>query len=644
MGRTLEGGTLWSYRTMILSLVSTSLLLSVTGIVDAQCHDGIGEESGSDRLANVRQLRENSVKRASMFKKYDFIIVGASPSGCLLANRLSEVADWSVLLIEAGEIENLFVQIPIFSAFLQSTSYNWGFLAEPQNYSCWGMKDQRCSYPRGKGLGGSTLINYMMYVRGNKYDYDQWASSGNPGWSYDEILPYFKKSEKSYLPETSNYHGQNGNLDVRHLPYRTRLAQLFVNSWQELGLDAVDYNGESQIGVSYVQSNVRNGRRLTAYTAFLEPIQDRPNLHILTNARATKILIDPHSKAAYGVEFLRDRTRYAVYSEKEILMTAGALQTPQLLMLSGVGPREHLQELGIPVIKSLPVGQTLYDHVYFTGLAFVTNTTNLSLHGDNVITLEAFLRFLQGRGPMTVTGGVEALAFIRNVTENGKTPVSLPNLEYIVTGGSQAADRGSGIRSGFRLTDNTYNIYKPLETNERDALTVNIVLLHPKSRGYMRLKSCNPLHWPRFYSNMLKEDEDVETILRGIRAAMPLVQTKVARRFNTKLYDVPLPNCAAHRFGTDDYWRCAIRTQTTSIHHQMTTCKMGPVTDSEAVVSSELRVYGIERLRVGDVGIIPYPTSGHPAATAYMIGEKLSDMVKRTWLGRNAPTAGGGTR
>uniref|UniRef100_A0AAG5CRQ2 Glucose-methanol-choline oxidoreductase N-terminal domain-containing protein n=1 Tax=Anopheles atroparvus TaxID=41427 RepID=A0AAG5CRQ2_ANOAO len=581
--------------------------------------------------------------RASVLKQYDFVIVGASPSGCLLANRLSEVPEWNVLLIEAGERENMFVRVPIFSAYLQATSYNWGYLAEPQNYSCWGMKDQRCSYPRGKGLGGSTLINYMMYVRGNRYDYDQWAAAGNDGWSYDEILPYFIRSEKSYLGETaSDYHGTGGNLDVRHLPYRTRLAQLFVDSWKELGLDVVDYNGESQIGVSYIQSNVRGGRRLTAYTAFLEPILDRPNLHILTEARATKALIDPVSRRAYAVEFVRDRTRYTVYAEKEVLLTAGALQTPQLLMLSGVGPRVHLEELGLPVIQDLPVGQTLYDHVYFTGLAFVTNTTKLSLHGDNVLTIDAFLSFLQGQGPMTVTGGVEAVAFIRNTSSSTATatPTTVPNIEYIFSGGSLAADSGSGIRSGFRLTDNIYSIYKPLEANERDVMTVNVVLLHPRSKGYMRLKSCNPLHWPRFYSNSLQDPADVETILRGIRSAMPLLGTRAARSFGTKLYDLPLPNCAHHPFGSDDYWRCAIRTQTTSIHHQMATCKMGPAGDPEAVVSSTLKVHGIERLRVADVGVIPYPTSGHPAATAYMIGEKLADLIREEWLSKD----GGGGR
>uniref|UniRef100_A0A182N4F9 Glucose-methanol-choline oxidoreductase N-terminal domain-containing protein n=1 Tax=Anopheles dirus TaxID=7168 RepID=A0A182N4F9_9DIPT len=619
------------------------LCLAVVGAL-SQCAEPGGY--GEDGPGNIRSLQEHSVKRATMLKKYDFVIVGASPSGCLLANRLSEVRDWNVLLIEAGEQENLFVQVPIFSAYLQSTSYNWGYLAEPQNYSCWGMKDQRCGYPRGKGLGGSTLINYMMYVRGNKYDYDQWAAAGNEGWSFDEVLPYFLKSEKSYLREQSKYHGTGGNLDVRYLPYRTRLAKLFVSAWRELGLESLDYNGDSQIGVSYVQSNVRNGRRLTAYTAFLEPIQDRPNLHILTNARATRVLIDPASRQAYGVEFLKDRSRFVVYADKEILLTAGALQTPQLLMLSGVGPQAHLRELGIPVVKDLPVGQTLYDHVYFTGLAFVTNTTNLSLHGDNVITLDAFLEFLQGQGPMTVTGGVEAVAFIRNTTTGAgdvpATPTTLPNIEYILTGGSQAADHGSGIRSGFRLTDSIYSIYKPLEANERDAMTVNIVLLHPKSKGYLRLKSCNPLHWPRFYSNMLQEPEDVETILRGIRSALPLMDTRAARRYSATLYDVPLPNCASFRFGTDDYWRCAIRTQTTSIHHQIATCKMGTASDPAAVVSGVLKVHGVGRLRVADVGIIPYPTSGHPTATAYMIGEKLSDLIKREWLAQNGPTASGG--
>ncbi|XP_055644502.1 glucose dehydrogenase [FAD, quinone]-like [Toxorhynchites rutilus septentrionalis] len=570
--------------------------------------------------------RKDSVK--NMLNQYDFVIIGASPSGCVLANRLSENPEWKVLLLEAGEHENIFVKIPVFAAYLQSTSYNWGYVAERQNYSCWGMKDQRCALPRGKGLGGSTLINYMMYVRGNRDDFNRWADAGNPGWAYRDVLPYFKKSEKSFLNISNDYHGSNGLLDVRFAPYQTKMSHIFVNSLQELGMPLVDYNGENQLGVSHLHSNLRGGKRLSASAAFLEPVFHRANLHILTNARVTKVLINHDTKTAYGAEFVRDKKRYVVKAKKEVILAAGGLQSPQLLMLSGVGPAEHLREIGIPVIKNLPVGRAFYDHLYYTGLVFSTNTRDFTLHLDRTVSLPELAKYLKGGGEMTIPGGVEAVGFIN--TRN-RSQDAVPDIELIFVNGSPASDYGSGVRRGLRMSDPLYGIYRPLESGDRDAFMVNLVLLHPKSKGYMELKSSNPFQWPKFYTNFLKEEEDLETLLSGIKRATQIMDTPTMKRFNTKLHDIPVPNCAHLGFGRDDYWRCTIRTQATSLYHQTGTCKMGPAYDREAVVSPELKVHGIDNLRVADVGVIPVTLSGHPVAIAYLIGEKLADLLKEQW-------------
>ncbi|XP_058821954.1 glucose dehydrogenase [FAD, quinone]-like [Topomyia yanbarensis] len=497
------------------------------------------------------------------------------------------------------------------------------------NISTKGMKDQRCALPRGKGLGGSTLINYMMYVRGNQQDFDNWANAGNPGWSYQDVLPYFKKSENSFLNISNGYHGVDGPLDVRFVPYRTEMSRIFVDSLKELAMPLVDYNGENQLGVSYLHTNLRDGQRLSASTAFLEPIASRPNLHILINSRATKILIDPITKTSYGVEFVRERKRYAVIAKKEVLLTAGALQSPQLLMLSGVGPEDQLKNIGIPVIRNLPVGKVIYDHLYFTGLTFVTNTRNLTLHVDRIVTLEMLARYLNGNGTMTIPGGVEVIGFLN--TRNASL-VAIPDIELIFVNGSPASDEGSGIREGLRFNDEVYDTYRPLEAGDKDAFTVNIVLLHPKSRGYMELKNSNPFQWPKFYMNFLKQDEDIETLLNGIKWVLRIMDTPTMKKYGVKLHDILLPNCAQFQHGSDDYWRCALRTQATSMYHQTATCRMGPTWDSEAVVSPKLQVYGITNLRVVDVGVIPMTFSGHPAAIAYMIGEKSADMIKEHWL------------
>ncbi|XP_062560649.1 glucose dehydrogenase [FAD, quinone]-like [Armigeres subalbatus] len=559
---------------------------------------------------------------------YDFVIVGASPTGCVLANRLTENPEWKVLLLEAGERENFFVKVPVFAAYMQSTSYNWGYLAEPQNYSCWGMKEQRCALPRGKGLGGSTLINYMMYVRGNRQDFDSWAAVGNPGWSYKDVLRYFKKSEKSFLDITNGYHGQDGPLDVRFVPYRTKMARIFLNGLQELGFPLVDYDGEQQLGASFLHANIRNGQRLTASTAYLDNVLDRPNLHILTDSRATKILIDAKTKRAYGVQFVQDKKRYTILAKKEVILSAGALQSPQLLMLSGVGPKEHLQNVGVPVIENLPVGKILYDHIYFTGLTFTTDTQNFTLHANRVLTLKMLGKYLQGDGTLTIPGGVEVIGFIN--TQNTSRD-AVPDAELIFVNGSPAADHGSAIRRGFRLKDDVYETYRSLESGERDAFSVHLVLLHPKSRGYMELKNNNPFKWPRIYTNYLKEDDDIETLLRGVKRVLKILDTPTMKKFGVKLHNIPLPTCAREKYGTDDYWRCALRSLSTSMYHQTATCKMGPQTDPEAIVSPELQVHGISSLRVADVSIIPVTFSGHPVAIAYMIGEKLSDIIKYHW-------------
>ncbi|XP_065084396.1 glucose dehydrogenase [FAD, quinone]-like [Ochlerotatus camptorhynchus] len=564
----------------------------------------------------------------NILNQYDFVIVGASPSGCVLANRLTENPEWKVLLLEAGERENLFVKVPVIAAYLQSTSYNWGYLAEPQNYSCWGMIDQRCALPRGKGVGGSTLINYMMYVRGNRHDFDTWAAKGNPGWSYKDVLPYFKKSEKSFLDISNEYHGLDGPLDVRFAPHQTKMSHIFFNGLQELGLPHVDYDGENQLGVSFLHANLRNGQRLSAGTAFLDPVMDRPNLKVLTNSRVTKILIEPKTKMAYGVEFVRGKKRYAVLAKKEVLLSAGGLQSPQLLMLSGIGPKDHLHNVGIPVVQDLPVGKILYDHIYFTGLTFVTGTQHFTLNANRVLTLKMLAKYLQGDGTLTIPGGVEVVGFIN--TRNSSSD-AVPDIELFFVNGSPASDHGSAVRRGFRLRDDVYETYRSLESGDMDAFSINLVLLHPKSRGYMELKNSSPFQWPKFYTNFLKEDDDVETLLRGIKQVLRIVNTPAMKRCGVKLHNVPLPTCGRLEYGTDDYWRCAIRSVSTSMYHQTATTKMGSSSDPEAVVSPELQVHGISSLRVADVGVVPVTFSGHPVAIAYMIGEKLSDIIKEQW-------------
>lgn len=549
----------------------------------------------------------------------------------MLASRLSENPDHKVLLIEAGKQEIFPNDIPIFAAYLQSSSYNWNYVTEPQEGACLGMEDQRCAFPRGKGVGGSSLINYMIYNRGNKYDFDQWAKMGNKGWSYDEILPYFKKSENNNLNglENSTYHGKGGPMNTEYAKHRTKYSKAFMQAQKYLGIKKVDYNGEEQLGTSYVQANTLNGRRRSAASAFIDPVLgNRPNLHILTEARVTKVLIDPDTKEAYGVEYVRFRKRNNVFAAKEVILSAGAFSSPQILMLSGVGPAEDLRRIGVPMIHELPVGKIMYDHLSHFGPTFTVNTSGISVSSDRVLfphVLKDY--FTTGGSTLGIVGGVETLTFLK--TPNSKYPRSVPDVELLFIPGAYSSDQGTGIKRGMRITDQVYNsVYRELDKPQQDVFTIMVMQFHPSSVGYLELKDRNPFHWPRFYPNYLQEPSDIEDILFAIKESIRIVNTTPFQKFNAKIHATPLPNCKSHQFGTDDYWRCSIRTLSASLHHQVGTTKMGPENDRTAVVSPELKVYGIKKLRVVDIGIVPLPPTCHTAAIAMMIGEKAADMIK----------------
>lgn len=298
------------------------------------------------------------------------------------------------------------------------------------------MDELRCGFPRGKALGGTSVINYMIYNRGNRKDYDRWAAAGNTGWSWNEVLPYFLKSERSTLSTLRNspHHNKDGLLNVEDNQFRTSLVDAFVEGSKHLGLREVDYNSGDQLGVSYLQSNTFRGKRHSAYQAFLKPILSRQNLHIMVNTRATKVLIDPKTKTANGVEFLRNRKRNHVKVRKEVILSAGAFLSPQILMLSGIGTKKDLSRIGVPLIKDLPVGKIMYDHWSHLGPTFITNTTGQSLNTERVLQPQAIIEYLHGRGTLTIPGGVEALSFLKVNSKNDRG-LTVPDVELIFVAG-----------------------------------------------------------------------------------------------------------------------------------------------------------------------------------------------------------------
>ncbi|KAF2894190.1 hypothetical protein ILUMI_11980 [Ignelater luminosus] len=559
-----------------------------------------------------RPINEN----VTDFGTYDYIVVGAGAAGAVIASRLSEDSNLKILLLEAGSHEDSFTDIPSNMLYSQGLRFNWNYKSVPQTTCCLGMVNNECPYPRGKVLGGSSVLNALMYVRGNKKDFDAWEKAGNSGWGYKDVLPYFKKSENSQINGDAGYHSEGGPLNVEYYrgPY-SPIYQAFIDSNIELGRKIVDYNGKQQLGVAITQFNNINGRRDSTAKAFLSLSSSRRNLKIQTNSLATKILIDERRKIAYGVQFSHSKQLFAAKVSKEVILS------PQLLMLSGIGPAKHLDKLKIPLIKDLSVGKNFQDHATYYGLLFSSN------YSQPVNTLTKDVEnFLQNWGPLINTVNTQALAFLQ--TKLVKIS-DVPDIELIMVPPLTKSPLRNFIQKAFHYTHETYNaIWAKLP--RKSAFTVYLVLLHPKSRGILKLRSSDPYDYPLINLRFLSDpnNEDIERIYEGIQMTLEIINTTAFKTFEAHLVNVSLPACKIYEYLSKDFWYCHIRQLTMNIYHPIGTCKMGPNPTKGAVVDHDLKVNGIKQLRVADASVIPFTTSGHTSAPTIMIAERLSDMLQ----------------
>ncbi|KAF0766819.1 glucose dehydrogenase, partial [Aphis craccivora] len=538
------------------------------------------------------------------------------------------IHDWKILLIEAGQDEEPFMDIPAAAGKLQSRSINWKYTTVPMNNSCLSFEDHRCKIPRGKVMGGSSTLNYMIYTRGNRMDYDNWAKMGNSGWSYDDVLKYFIRSENADVSGADpGYHGENGLLSVSDVPYRTPIAKAFVDAGSQIGLPIIDVNGEKQIGINYLQVTMKDGRRCSTNTAFLLPTKKRLNLHVKKYSTVTRIIIEKDTKKAIGVEFVTKSKKYRVFVRKEVIVSGGTVNSPQLLMLSGIGPKEHMKDIKIPLIKNLPVGENLMDHVALGSLSVLINDT-ISLNTQRLLrdpfNLYNFL--INHNGPLTIPGGAEALAFF-DLDQPG-TKDGHPNLELLLVSGLYSGDDLTHTLFGLK-TDIYNKVYKP--TAKMDGFTVFPMIMRPKSKGRLWLENANPFHHPMIDPNYFSNEADLDVAVAGVRILQQMLKTDAMKRLNATIFDTPLPGCAIHKFDSDAYWKCSARHISFTIYHLSGTCKMGPEGDPTAVVDPRLRVHGIRGLRVIDASIMPEVPAAHINAPTIMIGEKGADMIKEDW-------------